>query len=62
MGDDKNVTIKNLYLFISVETQLMFNQATQNNYKISFNEYFTERRVKSDFFSSTRYRFCSTSQ
>ena len=39
MTDDINVTISNLYLFIpnlipSVETQLMFNEATQNNYKI----------------------------
>ena len=36
MADDFNVTIYNLYLFIpslipSVETQLMFNEATQNN-------------------------------
>ena len=35
MDDDMNVTIKNLYLFVpnlipSVETQLMFNEATQN--------------------------------
>ena len=38
ISDDKNVTINKLYLFIpnikaSVETQLMFNEATQNNYK-----------------------------
>ena len=36
MADDINVTINNLYLFIpnlilSVETQLAFNEATQNN-------------------------------
>ena len=36
MADDINVTINNLYLFVpnllpSVETQLMFNEATQNN-------------------------------
>ena len=42
-----------MYLFIpnlipSVETQLMFNEATQNNYKISYDEYFTERRLISD--------------
>ena len=48
-----NVTINNLYLFVpnlmpSVETQLMFNEATQINYKISFDEYYTERRVISD--------------
>ena len=48
MEDDKNVTINNLYLFIpnlipSVEIQLMFNEATQNKYKISYNDYYTER-------------------
>ena len=42
-----------MYLYIpnlipSVETQLMFNEATQNNYKISFGEWYTERRLKSD--------------
>ena len=53
MTDDMNVTINKLYLFIlnlrpSVETQLMFNAATQKNYKISYEENFTERRVISD--------------
>ena len=53
MTDDINVTINNLYLYVpnlipSVETQLMFNEATQNNYKISFDEWFTERRIISD--------------
>ena len=47
-----NVTINNLYLYIpnlipTVETQLVFNEATQNNYKISYDEWYTERRVKS---------------
>ena len=36
MSDDINVTINSLYLYIpnlisSVSTQLMFNEATQNN-------------------------------
>ena len=53
MADDKNVTINNLYLYVpnlipSVETQVMFNEATQNSYKISFDEWYTERRVISD--------------
>ena len=53
MDDDINVTINNLYLYVpnlipSVETQVVFNEATQNNYKISYDEYFTERRVISD--------------
>ena len=53
MTDDINVTTNNLYLFIpnlipSVRTQLMFNEATQNNFKIPHKEHFTERRVLSD--------------
>ena len=53
MTDDKNVTINILYLYVpnlipSNETQLMFNEATQSNYKITFNEWYTERRVISD--------------
>ena len=53
MADDINVTINSLYLYIpnlipSVETQLMFNEATQSNYKISFDEWYTERRIISD--------------
>ena len=53
MVDDINVTINSLYLYIpnlipKVETQLMFNEATQNNYKASFDEWYTERRIISD--------------
>ena len=53
MADDINVTINSLFLYVlnlipSVETQLMFNEATQNNYKISFDEWYTERRIISD--------------
>ena len=53
MVDYINVTIKKLYLYLpnlipNVETQVMSNEATQNNYKISFDEWYTERRVISD--------------
>ena len=53
MGDDIDVTINNLYLYVpnlipSVETQVMFNEATQTNYKIFYDEWFTERRIISD--------------
>ena len=53
MADDTNVTIKSLYLYIpnlipSVESQLMFIENTQNNYKISFDESYTERRIITD--------------
>ena len=53
MTDDINVTINILYLYVpnltpSVETQVMFNEATQNNYKVSNDEWFTKRRIISD--------------
>ena len=53
MADDIHVTINNLYLYVSnlipnVETQVMFNEATQSNYKKTFDEWHTERRVISD--------------
>ena len=51
--DDIKVIMNKLYRYIpilkpSVETQLMFNEALQNNYKISYDEYYTERRLISD--------------
>ena len=53
MADDINVTNNKLYLFVphlipNVETQVVFNEATRNNYKISYDEYYAERRVISD--------------
>ena len=53
MADDINVTINNLFLYVpnlipNVQTQIMFNEATQSNYKVSFDEWYTERRVISD--------------
>ena len=53
MTDDIIVTINNLYLYVpnltpSVETQVMFTEATPNNYKISYDEWFTERQIISD--------------
>ena len=54
MDDDIIVTIISLYLCIkneipSVESQLMFNESTLDNDKISFDEGYTERRLISDF-------------
>ena len=48
-----NVTIHSLYLFVpflipTTETQLMFNESIQNNYRIFFDERYTERRIVSD--------------
>ena len=42
-----NVTINSLYLFVpflipTTETQLMFNESIRNNYRIFFNEWYTE--------------------
>ena len=53
MADGINLTNNILYLFLSnltpfIETQLMFNEATQNNYKIYYDDWYTERRVISD--------------
>ena len=53
MADDINVTNNTLYLHVtmiipSVESQLMFNEATQINYRVSYDEYYRERRLISD--------------
>ena len=42
-----------LYLYVpiiipSTETQLMFNESIQNNYRIFFDEWYTERRIVTD--------------
>ena len=50
IGDNINVTINSVYLFVptfttNTETQLMFNESILNNYRIFFDDWFTERRV-----------------
>ena len=57
MAHDIYVTVNTLCLCVpnvipSVETQVLFNEATQKNYKISYNEWFTERRIISDHISN----------
>ena len=52
-ANDINVSNNTLCLFVpdllpSAETQLMFNEATQNVCQLSFDEHYTERRVISD--------------
>ena len=47
------VTINSLYLFVpflipNTETQLMFNESIQNNYRLFFDECYTERRIVAD--------------
>ena len=53
IGDNINVTINSLYLFVptlipNTETQVIFNESLQNNYRIVFDDWYTERRVVSD--------------
>ena len=53
MADDINVTVKKLYLYVpnlipNVETQVMFNEATQSIYERTFDDWYTERRIISD--------------
>ena len=53
IGDNINVTMNSLYLYVptlmpSTETQLMFNESIQNNYRIFFDDWYTERKVVSD--------------
>ena len=53
IGDKINVTKISLYLYVptlipNTETQLMFNESIQNNYRIFFDDWYTERRVVSD--------------
>ena len=51
--NDINVTINSLYLYIpqfipSTTTQLMFNESIMNNYTISFDSWYTERKISND--------------
>ena len=52
-GTQINVTINSLYLYVpflipSTETQLMFNESIQDNYRILFDEWYTEQRSATD--------------
>ena len=53
MADDINVTINSLYLYVpqlipSTTTQVMFNEAIMNNYTITFDSWYTERKISND--------------
>ena len=53
IADDINVTINSLYLFVpklipSTSTQVMFNEAIMNNYTITFDFWYTERKISND--------------
>ena len=45
-----NVTINSLYLFVPIitpnsETQVMFNESIKNNYTLTFDSWYTERKI-----------------
>ena len=53
IADDINVTINSLYLFVPIlipnsQTQVMFNEAIMNNYTITFDSWYTERKISND--------------
>ena len=53
IADDINVTINSLYLYVpqlipSTSTQVMFNKAITNNYTITFDSWYTERKISND--------------
>ena len=52
-GTQLNVTFNSLYLYVpflipTTETQLMFDESIQNNYRIFYHEWYTERRLATD--------------
>ena len=53
IADDINVTINSLYLYVpklvpSTATQVMFKEAIMNNYTITFDSWYTERKISND--------------
>ena len=53
VADDINVTINSLYLYVlqlipSTTTQVMFNESIMNNYTITYDSWYTERKLSSD--------------
>ena len=53
IADDINVTINSLYLYVpqlipSTSTQVMFNESFMSNYTITFDSWYTERKISND--------------
>ena len=53
IADKFNLTFNSLYLFVqilkpSTETHFMFNESIQNNYRISYDDWYTERGAATD--------------
>ena len=50
---DINVTINSLYLYVPIlipnsQTQILFNESIMNNYTITFDSWYTERKISND--------------
>ena len=53
MATDINVTINSFYLYVPIlipntETQVMFNESSKNSYTITYDSWYTERKVSPD--------------
>ena len=53
LANDITVTINSLYLYVpqlipTTATQVMFNEAIMNNYTITFDSWYTERKISND--------------
>ena len=53
IADDINVTINSLDLYVpqlipSTTNQVMFNESIMNNYTITFDSWYTERKISND--------------
>ena len=53
VANDINVTINSLYLYVPIlipntQTQVMFNESIMNNYTITFDSWYTERKISND--------------
>ena len=53
LANDINVTINSLYLFVptltpNTETQVLFNESIKNNYTLTFDSWYTERKIVTD--------------
>ena len=53
IATDINVTMKNLDLYVPIviintQTQIMLNESIMNKYTITFDSWYTERKISSD--------------
>ena len=53
LANDINVRINSLYLFVPIltpnsETQVLFNESIKNNYTLTFDSWYTERKIVTD--------------